>query len=71
MVLSVRKRNDGGRRSYRGDLVEQGSFLSRKKNSPSKSSNDAAEISSTSDTTINEISGDSYLAELIKKQLRR
>jgi len=71
MVWIVRKRIDGGRRSYRGDLVEQGSILSRKEKSPSKSNSDAPENTSTGDTTINEISGDSYLAELIKKQLQR
>ena len=71
MVWIVGKSTDGIRRSYRGDLVEQDSILSGKKNSPSKPGTDAAKNISTSDTTINEISGDSYLADLIKKQLQR
>lgn len=67
-VWIVRKRNDTGRHSYRGDLLEQAIDRSKKKKPPSKSDSREAENLLTGDTVLNQITGDSYLADLLRKE---
>ena len=70
-VWIVRKRNDTGRHSYRGDLIEQAIVGSKKKKLPSKSDSREKENLPTSDTVLNQITGDSYLADLLRKQRKK
>ncbi|MCH8957906.1 MAG: hypothetical protein IIA05_05100 [Proteobacteria bacterium] len=62
----MRKRIDTGRHSYRGDLVGQG-FASPSKKKPPKADSDAVESERSGESVIDQISGDPYLADLIRK----
>jgi len=65
-VWIVRKRIDTGRHSYRSDLVGQGFAGPGKKKRP-KVDSDATENEPGGDSVIDQISGDPYLADLIRK----
>ncbi len=61
------KRIEKGRHSYRGDLVRD-EFASTKKEKPSpKTDHDTVQDELVGDSTIDQISGDPYLADLIRK----
>ncbi len=62
----MRKRIDTGRHSYRGDLVGQG-FAGPGKKKPPKTDADATENEPGGESGIDQISGDPYLADLIRK----
>ncbi len=70
MARIVGKRIDTSRHSYRGDLVGQGIAGSSKKKPSPETDSDAAENAPDDDSMIDQISGDPYLANLIRKHLQ-